>query len=132
MHPHKEQNILRRRPEVMSNNNTDNSDTPGGGVVQKDDIQFEKENPNLARTVPGQADTRRKATPDEDASGDSYTGSYPDVVVGSDSATTGTDWGVPQVEDGEQVYTPEGWQSEGEGKGDAGPNRNASGNENET
>ena len=110
---------------------TNESETPGGGVVQKDDIEFEPANPNIARAIPpGNTHIDHPAvTPDEDVAGDTYTGTYPDVVVGSDSATTGTDWGLPAVEGGEIVYTPEGWKPEGDEEGEARPTRNTPGND---
>ena len=111
--------------------NSDDNETPGGGVVQKDDIEFEQGNPNIAKAVPTAEDYRNDppVTPDEDPAGDVYTGTYPDVVVGSDSATTGTSWGLPPVEGGEEVYTPEGWKPEGVEEGEARPTRNTPGNE---
>jgi hypothetical protein len=104
--------------------------TPGGGVVNKDDIEFEAQNPNIARALPTDdaARLREQVTPDEDPAGDVYTGTYPDVVIGSDSAATGTSWGLPAVEGGEQVYTPEGWKPEGDEEGEARPSRNVGGN----
>jgi hypothetical protein len=110
---------------------TNRNETPGAGVVQKDDIEFEPANPNIARAIP-HANTdidHPTVTPDEDVAGDTYTGTYPDVVVGSDSATTGTDWGLPAVEGGEIVYTPEGWKPEGDEEGEARPTRNTPGND---
>ena len=90
---------------MRGNSNPSEEETPGGGVVQKDDIEFEPENPNIARAAnSGGTDIDHPVlTPDEDTVGDTYTGTYPDVVVGSDSATTGTDWGLPAVEGGEVV-----------------------------
>ena len=116
---------------MRDNSNRNEDETPGGGVVQKDDIEFEPENPNIARAVPtdGTNINHPMVTPDEEITGSEYTGSYPDVVVGSDSATTGTDWGVPAVEGGEVVYTPEGWKPEGDEEGQARPTRNTPGND---
>ena len=116
---------------MSDNANPKDNETPGGGVVQKDDIEFEKENPNIARAVPSDnaSRIRQAVTPDVDPAGDEYTGTYPDVVIGSDSATTGTSWGLPQVEGGEEVYTPEGWKPEGDEAGEARPTRNAAGND---
>lgn len=57
----------------MSDNSSSNdNETPGGGVVQKDDIEFEKENPNIARAMPAddEARIRQAVTPDEDPAGD--------------------------------------------------------------
>ncbi len=116
---------------MNDNGNSNENENPRGGVVQKDDIEFEPENSNIARAVPpANADIDHRAiTPDEDVAGDVYTGTYPDVVVGSDSATTGTDWGLPAVEGGEVVYTPEGWKPEGDKEGEARPTRNSAGND---
>lgn len=117
--------------EMRENSNPTEHETPGGGVVQKDDIEFEPANPNIARAIPsgGTSVDHPVVTPDEDIAGDVYTGTYPDVVVGSDSATTGTDWGLPAVEGGEVVYTPEGWKPEGDKEGEARPTRNTPGND---
>ena len=95
---------------MRDNSNPSGEETPGGGVVQKDDIEFEPEqSEHCARANSGGTGIDHPVlTPDEDTVGDTYTGTYPDVVVGSDSATTGTDWGLPAVEGGEVVYTPKG------------------------
>lgn len=115
--------------KMSDKSNSNENERPGGGIVQKDDIEFEHDNPNIARAIPS-ADAgidHPAITPDKDVAGDEYTGTYPDVVVGSDSASTGTTWGLPQVEGGEIVHTPEGWKPEGDEEGEARPTRNTAG-----
>lgn len=102
------------------------SATGGPGGVANDNmenIELDAENPNIARAI----------SPDRAAVGDETGGvttqqrrggSYPDIVEGSDSERTGTSWGVPGVQDSALVDTPRGEMPEGEGAGEAHPNRN--------
>ena len=94
--------------------------TPAG--VSKDDIEFDTANPNVARAVPrGEGETVLEQAR---ANSPRSTGTYPDLVEGSDSARTGTSWGVLGREDAERVDAPRGNMAEGEGDGQASPNRN--------
>ena len=100
----------------------DHTSTDGPPGIAKDDIVFDKSNPNIAHAVPvgeglimserGDAVQRRS------------TNTYPDIVEGSDSERTGTSWGVLGVDDAERVETPAGLQAEGDQQGEAAPNRN--------
>lgn len=88
----------------------------------KDDIELDASNPNLARAMPrGEGRTLSERM---EAAAPRSTGTYPDIVEGSDSERTGTSWGVDGVEEGAGVETDEGEQSEGAGAEDANPNRN--------
>lgn len=80
--------------------------------ITKDDIEFDSENPNIARATPRAAEQSRSG------------GTYPDIVEGSDSERTGTSWGVPGVEESETVETAGGERPEGTDAGGATPNRN--------
>lgn len=97
------------------------SATGGPGGVAKDDIEFDSENPNIARAV-------RHATPGGDETVGNTTGerrgTYPDVIEGSDSERTGTSWGLSGVEEAPTVSTPSGEMPEGDKPGEASPNRN--------
>jgi|GEM_PF-5737089 len=94
-----------------------------GGVANDSDIELDVENPNIARAV-----SPNPAVAGDETGGvttqERRTGSYPDIVEGSDSERTGTSWGVPGVQGGETVETPHGEVAEGEGEGQAHPNRN--------
>ena len=81
---------------------------PGGGV-NKDDIEFDEQNPNIARAVPDETRAARTdetagVTSPERATGQS--GTYPDIVEGSDSPRTGTSWGHTSVEADEADVHP--------------------------
>jgi hypothetical protein len=96
--------------------------TDGPPGVTKDDIEFDESNPNVARAIPkGEGRTLSEKI---EAAVPHSSGTYPDIVEGSDSERTGTSWGVQGVEDAEVVETPGGPRSEGTGEGDASPNRN--------
>jgi hypothetical protein len=90
---------------------------PPPGVVTKDDIEFNAENPNIARADPPTADETAGVT-------SQAKGTYPNIIEGSDSQRTGTSWGLRPRADGEVVATPEGPMPEGEGEGQAHPTRN--------
>ena len=85
-----------------------------GGVSSEPDVEFDAENPNIARAVsPGET-----VTGDETAgvtTQERRGGSYPDIVEGSDSERTGTSWGDAGLRDA---------VDEDERKGQTHPNRN--------
>jgi hypothetical protein len=62
--------------------------------ISKDDIVFDAENPNRARAVPPEETVLERARANVPLTG----GTYPDIVEGSDSIRTGTNWGVLAVE----------------------------------
>src|SRR4051812_27295615 len=96
--------------------------TQGPPGIAKDDIEYEKSNPNLARAVPrGEGNTLAEKMHEV---APHTSGTYPDIVEGSDSERTGTSWGVRPVEEGEEVETPSGAQSEGSEEGQVQANRN--------
>jgi hypothetical protein len=103
----------------MAEQTTEASSTSG---IAKDDIEFDEGNPNLARAIP-RGEGRTLAEKGEAAAPHS-SGTYPDIVDGSDSERTGTSWGVPGVEDAQVAETPEGVRAEGTGEEEASPNRN--------
>jgi hypothetical protein len=93
-------------------------------TVRKDNISFDGPNPNIARAV-----RRRGGDQDNRLTYDEYVARLrrdeePDLIQGSDSARTGTTWGLPGVDDAPTVLTPEGEMPEGYGPGRASPNRN--------
>jgi hypothetical protein len=94
----------------------------GPSGITKDDIEFDEGNPNLARAIPrGEGHTLSEKG---EAAGLHSSGTYPDIVEGSDSERTGTSWGVPGAEDAPVAETPEGVRAEGTGDEEASPNRN--------
>ncbi len=100
---------------------SDEFQSEGPPGITKDDIEYEKSNPNLAHAVPRGEGRTLAEKMDAIQEG---TGTYPDIVEGSDSERTGTSWGIEGVEGSPDVETPSGEQSEGTSKGDAQPNRN--------
>lgn len=100
------------------------SDLGGPGGVAHENLEVDSENPNVVRAIPSE----RTAT-DETAGNTSPAArddEYDDIIEGSDSERTGTSWGLPGREAGE-VETPAGALQEGEGEGEAHPNRNTAG-----
>jgi hypothetical protein len=92
--------------------------------VRKDNITFDRSNPNIARAV-----RRRPVDEDNRLTYEEYVARMrraeaPDMIEGSDSVRTGTTWGLPGVDDAPTVLTPEGEMPEGYGPGRASPNRN--------
>jgi hypothetical protein len=97
--------------------------TGGPGPVASENLEVDPENPNIVRAV----STRGEGPLDETAgttSPERVEGTYPDIIEGSDSVRTGTSWGLPGVEDAPAVSAPGGNLPEGEGRGEAAPNRN--------
>jgi|SRR5687768_9454481 len=89
--------------------------------ISKDDIVFDSQNPNRARAVPREETVLERAR----ANVPRASGTYPDIVEGSDSIRTGTNWGVLAVEGADTAETPRGSRSEGAGdSGEVHPNRN--------
>ena len=93
-------------------------------TVRKDNITFDQHNPNIARAV------RRRAVDDDRLKYEEYVARMrrseaPDIIEGSDSARTGTTWGLPGVDNWPTVLTPEGEMPEGVGPGRASPTRNS-------
>ena len=104
---------------MAENEGVSNANAPR---IAKDDIEFDAQNPNVARAIPrGQGRTLSERI---DANLPRARGTYPDIVEGSDSRRTGTNWGVLGVESEERVETPTGSRPEGESRVDASPNRN--------
>ncbi len=100
------------------------SDLGGPGGVAHENLEADHENPNIVRAVP-----QSQAASDETAGNTSPTtrdGELGDIIEGSDSERTGTSWGLPG-RDASEVETPEGALQEGEGEGEAHPNRNTAG-----
>ncbi|HUP28452.1 MAG TPA: hypothetical protein VM409_08460 [Chloroflexia bacterium] len=89
--------------------------------VQKDDIAYDSDNPNIARATTG---TNRLDETAGVTTNARIQGSYPDIVEGSDSERTGTSWGVPGVDENAQDEIASGTAQEGEQSGQAHPNRN--------
>ena len=79
---------------------SDTFDGPPPPGIAKDDIIYDEENPNRARAVPpGEGDTvLERSRVDIDIS----SGTYPDIVEGSDSESTGTSWDIPATEETDQ------------------------------
>lgn len=92
-------------------------------TVQKENITFDRTNPNIARAV------RRRPAEDNQLTYDEYVvrvrrAGGPPLIEGSDSERTGTTWGLPAVDNWPTVNTPEGEMPEGYGPGRAEPTRN--------
>ena len=79
---------------------TDSGKPPG---ISKDDIVFDQDNPYRARAVPRGQTVLERAR----ASTQRSRGTYPDIVEGSDSVRTGTNWGVMAVEETDTKATPQ-------------------------
>ncbi|HEX8219126.1 MAG TPA: hypothetical protein VF914_07925 [Chloroflexia bacterium] len=97
---------------------------PGGpGDTLNDNLEVDAENPNIVRAVPsargGSDETAGNTSPSTRSDDDGYG----DIIEGSDSERTGTSWGLPGRESSE-VQTSAGTVPEGEGDGEAHPNRN--------
>lgn len=94
---------------------------PGGSL--HDNLEVDSENPNIVRAMPsthGATDeTAGNTSPGTRAEDDGYG----DIIEGSDSERTGTSWGLPGREPS-QPQTSAGEVPEGEGHGEAHPNRN--------
>lgn len=85
------------------------SATGGPGGVAEDDldqgpdntvIERDKDNPNIVRAVPApNSPSAGQTSPGE------ITGTYPAIVEGSDSETTGTSWGLPPEEEADEGET---------------------------
>jgi hypothetical protein len=98
------------------------------GVVIKDNLVVDENNPNIVRAIPPSEAVARDETAGVTATSQTDArGTYPDVIEGSDSERTGTSWGVPPHEDVPTVNTPRGAAREGTGEDDASPNRNTGG-----
>ena len=98
------------------------TDANGPSGITKDDIEFDEGNLNLARAIPrGEGHTLSEK---REAAMPHSSGTYPDIVEGSDSERTGTSWGVQGVEDAAVAETPHGEGAEGTGDKEASPNRN--------
>ena len=103
---------------------TESSDAPVPPfTVRKDNITFDRTNPNIARAV------RRPTSEVKEPTYEDYVARMrqsdgPDLIEGSDSARTGTTWGLPGVDNWPTVLTPDGEMPEGNGPGRASPNRN--------
>jgi hypothetical protein len=108
---------------VMSTHDEDGNQEHGHlPGISKDDVVFDAENPNRARAVEsGHGDTVLERAREGAVRS---SGTYPDIVEGSDSLRTGTNWGVDASEDAETVETPRGVVAEGTEAGEAHPNRN--------
>ena len=114
------------------------SATGGVGGVGRDDVGYggqsnevyaDPDNPNVVRAAP-QWDNDERTNLDETAGNTSperIEADEPGIIEGSDSMRTGNSWGKPGNEDASTVETPRGDIAEGEGAGDAAPNRNTSG-----
>jgi hypothetical protein len=98
------------------------TDATAPAGITKDDIEFDEGNPNLARAIPrgeGRTLSEKRVAVVPHSSG-----TYPDIVEGSDSERAGTSWGVPGVEDAAVAETPDGVRAECTGDEEASPNRN--------
>ncbi|HET6314362.1 MAG TPA: hypothetical protein VFH60_11020 [Chloroflexia bacterium] len=99
------------------------SDRPAPGGALHDNLEVDAENPNIVRAIPATQragdETAGNTSPGTRAEDDGYG----DIIEGSDSERTGTSWGLPGREPG-QTQTSAGEVPEGEGDGEAHPNRN--------
>lgn len=96
---------------------------PGGLVRDDQGVEPDPINPNIVRAIPNEGDARIDETAGNTTQAASA-GRNPAIIEGSDSERTGTSWGLPGVENAPVASTPGGATSEGEGPGDAHPNRN--------
>lgn len=96
-----------------------------GGVADVDKLVVDENNPNIVRAIPPAETAPRDETAGvTSAAQTDVSGTYPDIIEGSDSERTGTSWGLPPREDVPTVNTPHGAVREGTGDDAASPNRN--------
>lgn len=79
--------IAERRAQVEEKDAGGTTVGPSG-VQRKENIVFDKRNPNIARAIPG-ADYITRAKQEEDEQGRNLSGTYPAIIEGSDSERTG-------------------------------------------
>lgn len=93
---------------------------PGGVFDNDPGLQVDAQNPNIVHATPQPRLDETAGT----TSPERISGSYPDIVDGSDSERTGTSWGIPAHEEAANVEVAGQARAEGEGAGEAAPNRN--------
>lgn len=108
---------------------TSDSNKPEGQIfhASSGDYQTSSDNPNVVHAIQPTADSMGEIGIDTTGGTSSPVREddpYTRIIPGSDSVRTGNDFGLPGYENAPDVHTAEGRAAEGEGQGQASPNRN--------